>query len=70
MERWMFGKQAFANGLLRWFSVPLLRVGTLLIVVPIVVDGHATWVSTVGVCVIVISLIVAMTNFMLMRREA
>jgi hypothetical protein len=64
----MFGKQTFANGLLRWCSVPLVRVGTLLIAVPIVVDGHATWVSTVGVCVVVISLIAATTNFILMRR--
>jgi hypothetical protein len=34
--------ESYANGLLRWFSVPLFRAAILLIALPIVVRGHAT----------------------------
>lgn len=65
----MFGNQRFANGALRWLSVPLLRVGILLIAVSIAAAQHASWVTTAGACVVVISLFAGTVNFVLMRRD-
>jgi hypothetical protein len=66
----MFGEQPFADSLLRWLSVPLFRVGLLLVGVPIVVRGHATWVSTVGVGLLAVSFIAVTRNLVVMRWRA
>jgi hypothetical protein len=65
----MFGKHESANTVLRWLSLPLFRIGFLLIVVPIALSGHSSWIGAVGLCFLVVSLAATGTNAMLLRRR-
>jgi hypothetical protein len=56
MRRWLFGSDAFAYPWLRWLSVPLFRIGVLLTFVPLAVTGHETWVSSLGIVCLAISI--------------
>lgn len=69
MRRFIFGSDDFAHPWLRWFSVPLLRIGLLLVGVPPIVTGHATWVSTVGAACLVISIVAGGYDFVERRRR-
>lgn len=69
MRRWIFGSEDFVHPWVRWVSVPLVRIGLVLVGLPIVVTGHTTWVSTVGVVCLVISFVAGGYDYLERRRR-
>jgi len=65
----MFGSDDYVYPWVRWLSGPPLRIGILLVCVPIVVTGHATWVSTLGVACLVVSLVAGSYEHVERRRR-
>lgn len=64
---WLFGKDTFAYPWLRWLCTPLLRIGLLLVGVPIAIEGHTTWVSTVGVVALATSIVASLIDYAVKR---
>jgi hypothetical protein len=69
MRSWLFGKTNWSQPWMRWLGMPLFRVGLLLLVVSIVVSGHSTTVTWIGVALMGISLVVEIVNFLLARAR-
>lgn len=56
MLTWLFGKRTYSYPWLRWVCVPSFRLGILLLGISIAIRGHTTWVSSVGVGLMGLSL--------------
>jgi hypothetical protein len=69
MRRWIFGGDDFVHPWVRWLSVPLLRIGVLSVAVPLAITGHTTWVGTLGVACLVISLGAGGYDYVEQRRQ-
>jgi hypothetical protein len=69
VRTWFFGKREYAYAWLRWVAVPLLRIGILLVAVPIMIRGHSTWVSWFGAVLLAISLVADGLDFLVVRAR-
>ncbi|MGO9976238.1 MAG: hypothetical protein ACLP01_26225 [Solirubrobacteraceae bacterium] len=49
--------------------MPLFRAGLLLLCIPLVVSGHSSIVSGIGVVMMVISLVADFANILLLRSR-
>lgn len=69
MRRFVFGSDEFAHPWVRWFSVPLLRIGLLLVGISLLASGHGTWVTTLGLACLVISFLAGTYDAIERRRR-
>lgn len=67
VRNWMFGRQTYAYGWMRWVAVPFWRVGLLLIVIPVAVIGRGAPVRWTGVALVLVALVVDVVNVVIMR---
>lgn len=69
IRRWIFGGDDFVHPWVKWLSVPLWRIGILLVALPLAITGHATWVGTLGAACLVISLLAVGYDYLERRRR-
>jgi uncharacterized membrane protein YbaN (DUF454 family) len=69
LERWLFGEREYANPILRWAAMPMLRAAMVLVVLNIVVGGGFIPLWIVNAAVLAISLLAMTVNAVLMQRS-
>jgi len=69
MRKWLFSSRDYAYPWMRWLDLPLTRAGTLLVGGSIFLAGHSTTVTLVGVILLAVSAVVAVTNVVALRSR-
>jgi hypothetical protein len=70
VRAWLFGRQEYEHSALRWLAIPLWRIGLLMLVTPLALNGHGGgWFSWLGAALCVVGLSADAINLVLLRRR-
>jgi len=70
MRDWLLGRKTWAYPWMRWLGMPLFRVGLLVLGLSLIISGHTTAVTWLGVAMMAVSLGADLINAMLVRTRA
>ena len=69
MRNYLLGRTTWAYPWMRWFGVPMTRIGLVLVGGSIAVSGHSGVVTAIGAGLLVSSILVDSANYAILRTR-
>jgi hypothetical protein len=69
MRTWLLGRDTWAYPWMKWFGMPMTRIGVLLVGGSLLISGHSNAVTAAGAGLLAASIAMELANYLILQTH-